>query len=302
MTALANAARNAINLAKPKKSENLLVVTDEPSLEIGLALFREAGKKCEAALMVINPTGQHGREPPRAVAKAMLDYDIVYAPTQYSLTHTNAVRAVRNKGGRIATLPGITKQVFIRGMSADYNRIHAFGSGLEKEYKAAEWVHATAKGTDAWFKIGNREIINDGAQLHQKKLISNLPAGEVGLAPKEAWGVVTVYKSPFVKKGTKFTLEKKIVVGCTDPTFRKMLWSKPSRRNIAEFSIGTNPKAKLGGNVLEDEKVKGTFHFAVGDSKSMKGTVTSDIHIDFIIEKPTIYFDDTPIMVKGAFV
>ncbi len=302
MNALANAARNAIALAKPKKSERLLVVTDEPSMEVGLAIYRAASKKCEAALMMIAPTGQHGREPPKAVARALLDYNIVYAPTAYSLTHTNAIRAARNKGGRIATLPGITKQVFIRGMGADYNQIHSFGAKLKKKYEAAEWIHVTAKGTDAWFKIGNREILNDDGQLHQKKYICNLPAGEVGLAPKGAWGAVTVYKSPFVKKGTKFTFEKDNVIGCTDPKFKKMIWAKKTRRNIAEFSIGTNPKAKLSGNVLEDEKVKGTFHFAVGDSKSMQGTVTSDIHIDFIIEKPTIYFDDKEIMREGAFI
>jgi leucyl aminopeptidase (aminopeptidase T) len=38
-------------------------------------------------------------------------------------------------------------------------------------------------------------------------------------------------------------------------------------RQVAEFGIGTNPKAKIIGNPLEDEKVFGTCHFALGNMK-----------------------------------
>lgn len=302
MNALANAARNAIALAKPKKSEKLLVVTDEPSMEVGIALFKAASKKCEAMLLMMKPTGRHGIEPPKAVAKAILDCDILFAPTVHSLTHTNAVRAGRHKGVRTATLPGITKEIFIRGMSADYKSIMAKGEKLKKKYEAAEWVHVTARGTDMWFKIGGRRILNDKARLWRKKALSNLPAGEVGLSPADAYGEFTSRHSAFVKKGTKFTVEKRCVTKCSDRKFKKTLWGKKHRRNIAEFSIGTNPKAKISGNILEDEKVMGTCHIAVGDSESLYGDVNSDIHMDFIITKPTIYFDDTEIMREGVLV
>ncbi len=36
--------------------------------------------------------------------------------------------------------------------------------------------------------------------------------------------------------------------------------------NIAEIGLGTNPVAKIIGNVLEDEKVHGTCHVALGDN------------------------------------
>ncbi len=54
--------------------------------------------------------------------------------------------------------------------------------------------------------------------------------------------------------------------------------------NIGELGIGTNPKARLTGRVLEDEKVLGTIHIALGDNTSYVGGHTkSKIHLDGIL-------------------
>jgi leucyl aminopeptidase (aminopeptidase T) len=57
-------------------------------------------------------------------------------------------------------------------------------------------------------------------------------------------------------------------------------------RNLGELGIGLNKNAKIVGNMLEDEKVYGTCHIALGsnyddDAKSL-------IHLDGLIKKPTI--------------
>ena len=57
-------------------------------------------------------------------------------------------------------------------------------------------------------------------------------------------------------------------------------------RNLGELGIGLNPRARIVGNILEDEKVFETCHIALGsnydeDAKAM-------IHLDGIIYKPTI--------------
>jgi leucyl aminopeptidase (aminopeptidase T) len=69
-------------------------------------------------------------------------------------------------------------------------------------------------------------------------------------------------------------------------------------RNLAEFGIGTNPKARLG-NVLEDEKVLGTCHIALGDNSTFGGKVRAGIHIDGTILKPTIKLDEKILMKNG---
>ncbi|GAI54554.1 unnamed protein product [marine sediment metagenome] len=69
--------------------------------------------------------------------------------------------------------------------------------------------------------------------------------------------------------------------------------------NLAEFGIGTNQNARLIGNVLEDEKVLGTCHIALGDNSTFGGRVRAGIHVDGIFLKPTVKFDGKMIMERG---
>jgi len=57
-------------------------------------------------------------------------------------------------------------------------------------------------------------------------------------------------------------------------------------RHLGELGIGLNTEARIGGNMLEDEKVYGTCHFAIGfnfdeDAPAM-------IHLDGLVARPTI--------------
>jgi len=72
-----------------------------------------------------------------------------------------------------------------------------------------------------------------------------------------------------------------------------------SRRNLAEFGVGTNPNAKRPDNLLEGEKIKGTVHVAIGDSSHMGGKVSADLHQDFIIPRPTLVLDGKTIIRDG---
>jgi cytochrome P450 len=47
----------------------------------------------------------------------------------------------------------------------------------------------------------------------------------------------------------------------------------PDARHLAELGVGTNDRAVLGGNLLEDEKILGTLHVAFGASAGIGGTV-----------------------------
>ena len=70
--------------------------------------------------------------------------------------------------------------------------------------------------------------------------------------------------------------------------------------NVAELGIGTNDKAKLVGSVLEDEKVLGTVHMALGDNMSMGGRISVRSHLDGIILKPTLLVDGVILMKDGV--
>jgi leucyl aminopeptidase (aminopeptidase T) len=69
--------------------------------------------------------------------------------------------------------------------------------------------------------------------------------------------------------------------------------------NIAEFAIGTNPMARLIGNLAEDKKKEGTVHIAVGDNHNLGGKVMCNIHLDGLMTTPTVKADEKIIIDKG---
>jgi leucyl aminopeptidase (aminopeptidase T) len=71
---------------------------------------------------------------------------------------------------------------------------------------------------------------------------------------------------------------------------------------VAEFGFGTNYKAQLCGEILEDEKVFGTIHIAFGNNVSMGGNITVASHLDGLIKNPDVYFDNVAVMKKGKLV
>jgi len=87
-----------------------------------------------------------------------------------------------------------------------------------------------------------------------------------------------------------------------DKLKRMLLKFGKKGRNVAEIGIGTNDKAKLSGILLEDEKVLGTVHIALGNNLSMGGNVNVPLHVDGVILKPTVYFDGKMIMRNGKLI
>jgi aminopeptidase len=296
-----------------KKNEKILVITDELKREIGLSLYENATRLGFFALLVEMKSGKiNGEEPSPEVAELMQKFDVVFCPTAKSLTHTDARRAASAKGVRIATFPGITKDVMIRGMNADYKAISKRTIKLQKILEKGKKVRVTApSGTDISFEITGRKVIPSKGLFHAKGESGNLPTGETFLAPIEGTsnGVFVVdgsmaglgliknanirieVENGYATKITGGTLAKKL----------KLMLDKVGKeaRNIAEFGIGTNDSAKLSGVLLEDEKVMGTIHIAVGNNVSMGGSVNVPIHLDGVIKKPTVWMDGRLLMKDG---
>ena len=74
-------------------------------------------------------------------------------------------------------------------------------------------------------------------------------------------------------------------------------------RIIAELGIGTNPKARLTGKLMTDEKVMGTIHIAIGDnaSPSYGGVNQAPIHIDGVVGQPTLVVDGETLIEEGRY-
>lgn len=307
MTSLDKTAEIIINKCLGiKKGEKVLIVSDETTFEIAEALFKKSSEKTETSQIRIKPTGQHGKEPDEIVAKAMKEADVVIAPTKYSLTHTKARKDASKKGTRVVTMPGITKEMFERAIDIKYEEMgKEIEKIAEKMRKCLKIKVKTNSGTDFWFENDGKRVINDDTGIFTKKGdYGNLPAGEVFVAPleKTSNGVIIIDSMEnLCKPKTKILVKKGLVQDVEkDSEFRKKLWKFKNARNIAEFGIGTNPKARIINKTLEDEKVRGTCHIAFGSSFAMKGKVKAEVHWDGIIIAPSIWFDDEKIMDNGV--
>jgi leucyl aminopeptidase (aminopeptidase T) len=295
-----------------RPGERVLVVTDAPLRSIGYAAFEAArilGN--EAVLVEMPPRRTNGEEPPAEVAALMTQFDVVLCPTSMSLTHTDARRNASAGGVRVATLPGVTEEVMIRCMNADYGAIAARTFRICDLMRATKVVRVKAPaGTDIVLPIEGREAHASSGLFRERGLWGNLPTGESYLAPLEGLsnGIVAVDGSMasvgLVDEPIRIVVRDGFAADITGGMSARRLVEllEPHGRDgrtVAEFGIGTNDKAMLTGVILEDEKVMGTIHIAFGDNKSMGGTVRVASHLDGLVTRPTVWFDDRLIMEDG---
>ena len=295
------------------KSESVLIITDEIKKKIGYNLYLNALKLGHESLFVeMKSREMHGEEPPKQVAELMKLFDIVLCPTTKSLTHTNARREASALGARIATFPGITEEIMIRGLNADYKKIAALTNRITEILTDVKIVRVTTQlGTNIELNVEGRKAISSKGLFHKKGESGNLPTGESYIAPVEgksngvffvdgSMAGIGVIKNKPIRIDVKDGLAVNIS-GCTQAKKLKSILEKYGDlgKNVAEFGIGTNNKVKLSGLLLEDEKVMGTIHIALGDNKSMGGNVNVPIHLDGVVKKPTVFFDGSMIMKNG---
>lgn len=289
-----------------KPGEVVLIITDtatHPS--IASALYDRAVELgCDPILMTMEPREVHGKEPPPAVAEAMAAADVVLAPTSKSLTHTQAKINAKIAGVRIATMPGISLEMMESGgISADYLSVKDTAFELKSRLDSVNEVRITTDiGTDIVFNVKGCDWMVDHGICHEPGYSSNLPAGEVFVAPKSGNGVFVVDGSMsgigILNSPLTIKIEDGQATDITGESSGKLIEMidsvGPPGRNLAELGIGINPEAHLIGNVLEDEKVAGTVHVALGDNSAFGGDVVAGIHLDGIITGPTVYLDGEP--------
>lgn len=297
-----------------KPGETFLVITDTEKEGIGKALF-EAGLDADAEVLLalMKPRSRHGEEPPGPIAKMWSRVDVFAAPTKFSLTHTQARKNATAAGARGATMPGITEEMFLETMGIDYGKVKESCERLNKAFEGAKIVRVKSpQGTDMTASIENRVAIMDTGRLHNKGDFGNLPAGEVFVAPVEgtAQGVI-FFDGSVAGIGTldePMKVEIKdgyatSITGGGSEQFKKLLESAGGKEvyNIAEIGVGTNPGARIVGNILEDEKVYETVHIALGDNSTIGGKVKANVHLDGLIKKPTFILDDKEIIKDGKW-
>ena len=314
-TALLKAATIALkDCMKLTAKESVLIVTDAKLLDIGKAL-RQAALELgtDPVFIEMQPRSRDGEEPPASVAQAMLGSDVVVVPTSRSLTHTAARRQACAAGARVATMPGILRETMIRCLNADYYAIAERTKRLTEILTAGKLIHVTsAAGTDIVLPIEGIKAIASTGLIHDRGASGNLPSGEAYMMPVEgaSEGVFVVDGSMSGigtlagKKPITIRVAGGAAVDISGGAAARKLREKleplgPKAFNIAEFGMGTNDAAVITGSILEDEKILGTIHIALGNNVSMGGTVDVPVHLDGIVKSPTVELDGKKIMERG---
>jgi len=296
-----------------KDGELVLIVYDKGTSEIADSLWA-TGEEMGARMMAakIQPAANDGAEPEPPVAEAMKAADVVLCPTSRSLTHTAARRNATATGARLATLPGVTVDMMERTMSADYGAIAQRTEAVARILSKGEWVRVVSPGgTDLTMQIGGREVGADTGMLGEPGAFGNLPAGEAALAPVEGstHGTMVIDGSmsgvPELDEPIRVTIEDgmatRISGGEGAACLVRLLEPIGDKAyNIAELGVGTNDAARITNRVLEDEKVLGTVHIALGNNMSMGGSVDVPVHLDGVILNPTVIIDDGTVLLDNG--
>jgi len=291
-----------------KPLEKVLIVTDRKMLRFGKLLYNASRQiNLETFLIVMEPTSRDGEEPPRIITEAMKKSDVVIAVTYHSISHTKSRKKACEAGARIASMPRVTKFSFEKGgLTADYDEVDRLCKKMKKALQDSGKIHITSKnGTDVSFSVEDRTWHDDEGKIHRSGHWGNLPAGEVATAPKEGTCNGTIVFDHIGDFGDKVKLTVKdgyVEEVENSPKLNRVLKQLGERSKlIAEIGIGTNPKAKIIGNVLEDEKVYGTLHMALGNNLEGGGNNYIQFHVDGIIIKPTLKIDNKTLIKEGKW-
>jgi leucyl aminopeptidase (aminopeptidase T) len=292
--------------------DKVLVVTDSAKLDIGKAFSlacRGVGAETVLALMAL--AGEHGNEPPATIAAAMAAADVVFAPTTHAITHTRARLNAYAEGSRVVILRGVDEEMMVKGaMAVNFEEVKEITARVAEALNGANEIRVTSPaGSDVTFSVAGRKFFKLDGYFQDEMGFAALPGGECPTSPLEGTtnGKIVVDFSMDsigrLREPLIFTVEDGRVLSVTGfreeaLAIERVFEKDEDARNIAEFSVGTNPGARLIGNLAEDKKLLGTVHFAIGDNKSLGGVVEATVHLDGLILKPTVIVDNDRVLVE----
>ena len=320
--AMLSTARSVIRTClQVRREEDVLVITDPETAEVGQSLYEEAARVTDRILLVMMPpTQKPGKEPPLPVADIMRKNRVIIIATKDSMTHTRARQQATKEGARIVSMPGIGKISFeTGGMTADYNALQREISGMGSVFRRKRRVRVSSpSGTEIEFLTGGRWVLEDNGICNRPGQIANLPAGKVFVSPKEGSmnGTIVIdgsWEGILLEEPLSLRIVKGMVVKISggqiaseiEESFemakagirsskKDLIWT------VAEFGFGMNPKAsELVGNRVEDLVLRGGAYFGFGDNTHLGGSTRVGIHQRGTITAPEVLLEETTIISEG---
>jgi len=195
---------------------------------------------------------------------------------------------------------------FWQAVNTDCGLLDRRQENIQKRLQGTRNVHISSPaGTDLHLRVDQRPVLVD---------TDSIPYGEVYVAPHEesAKGLAVINKAFFrgrLVENFRLTFSAGRVVEASAPNpgdtraWQEVMGASNGDKDvIAELGIGVNPGVvEPVGNISLDEKIGGSVHIAVGMNDRFGGKNKSNLHQDFVILKPTIWFDGKVVIENGTF-
>jgi len=204
-------------------------------------------------------------------------------------------------------------QFLIEAINVDYVAMQEKARKIKKILDKAEIITIkTRKGTNLVYDVeGMKAIANDG-DFREPGTGGNLPVGEVYIPPRGKTNVngtvvidgsirckkcTLLIKDPvklIVKDGDVIEIqgkkEAKLLQQSIDEAKARAKFPKNVAK-LSELGIGINPRSKIVGATILDEKAHLTAHVAIGSNAWFGGANKTLIHLDQVFKDPIIIVD-----------
>ncbi len=197
------------------------------------------------------------------------------------------------------------------GARADYDALYAEGQKLAAIWKEVKHIRITTPaGTDIQAPIAGEDVIIECGFATEPGLEAAFSDGEVSQMPRvnTANGVIMV-DGPIAHIGQperpiRLQVKDGRVTAVSDDSpqaieLKQIIETIEFADNIAEIGIGLNPVCRRNGDFEEEKKARGNVHIAIGDNVFYGGDVHCAVHMDMVMYKPTVYFDEQRIVENG---
>ena len=303
-----------------RKDEEVVVITDPFTSEIGRALYEAAAKITDRILLVMMPPSlKPGKEPPLPVGDLMRRANVIIIATRNSLTHTRARANASGAGARIASMPGIaTDSMASGGMTQDYATLTREIRGMNSVFRRRRNVHVTTPaGSDLKFTTGGRWILDDTGLIVRPSAVGNLPAGKIFVLPLvgSANGTIVIdgsWEGRMLDEPLRIEVADGLVTEISggeladdiksilDMAKSSLRRNRESAYTVAEFGFGMNSRARqIVGNRLEDQVVRGSAYFSFGDNTALGGSAKVGVKLSGVMRKPSVQLDDIALLTDG---
>lgn len=309
------------DIVRPARKDKILFITDTIKKDLAISLFDyfvSKGHLCDLVIML--PTEIDGSEPSEVVALACKKATVILGLTNRSITHTTPLQKAKfGNNAKVVTFPAVTEEMLQRCIFVDYKKMKNLTIKFKTLISNKKNIHITSDaGTDLYLSTEGFEA-NPQYGEARYGMHMNLPDGECSVGVKDANGILVVDGSMPPRQSTKWgkigLIKTPIEIGIKKGFAHKISGGQEARvlsnilkahgnsaYKVAELGMGANPKAKLTGNVTEDEKILGTVHIALGNNTSFGGNNYSKLHLDGVVKSPSLKVGKKILLKNGKVV